>query len=72
MHDGSIASLREVIEFYNAGAGANPLLDSIIHPLDLSDDDIEDLLAFLHAIEGRLAESKNILSGKSNNGKEKE
>ncbi len=72
MHDGSIASLREVIEFYNAGAGENPLLDSVIHPLDLSDDDIEDLLAFLYSLEGRLADSKNIIPVEATNGKEKE
>jgi len=72
MHDGSVASLREVLEFYNAGAGDNPLLDPIIQPLDLSDDDIEDLLTFLQTLEGRFANSKNILSGKNNDGKEKE
>ncbi len=72
MHDGSIASLREVIEFYNAGAGENPLLDPIIHPLDLSDDEIDDLLAFLRTLEGRIVEPGEIIQGKKNDGKEKE
>ncbi len=72
MHDGSIATLREVIEFYNAGAGPNPLLDQVIHPLNLSDDQIDDLLAFLQSLEGRLADFKKLIPDNTSNGKEKE
>jgi cytochrome c peroxidase len=52
MHDGSIASLREVVEFYNAGGIANENLDPLIRPLSLSDAEIDDLVAFLRALTG--------------------
>jgi len=50
MHDGSIARLREVLEFYRGGARPNANLDSLIQPLDLSERDIDDLVAFLEAL----------------------
>src|SRR5262249_51307413 len=50
MHDGSIATLREVVEFYNRGGVKNPYLDEVISPLGLSKEDIEDLVAFLEAL----------------------
>ena len=53
MHDGSLASLREVIEFYNRGGQANPALDSLIKPLGLTPAEIDDLMAFLQTLNGR-------------------
>ncbi len=35
-HDGSLATLEEVVEFYNRGGNPNPYLDPEIHPLDLT------------------------------------
>ena len=52
MHDGSIATLREVIEWYNRGGEKNPYLDPRIQPLNLSDAEVEALVAFLHSLEG--------------------
>jgi len=52
MHDGSVTSLREVIELYNRGGVANPHLDPMIHPLNLASDDIDALLMFLGALRG--------------------
>ncbi len=52
MHDGSVATLRKVIELYNAGGIANPYLDLRIQPLGLSEDEIHALVAFLEALEG--------------------
>lgn len=52
MHDGSIATLDEVVEFYNKGGVANPHLDSVIKPLDLSERDKKALVAFLKALAG--------------------
>ncbi len=52
MHDGSLSSLREVVEFYNAGGIANELLDPLLRPLDLGEDEIDDLVAFLLALNG--------------------
>jgi cytochrome c peroxidase len=53
MHDGSMASLEEVLEFYNRGGGKNRNLDSVIAPLGLSPQEMQSLLAFLHALSTR-------------------
>jgi cytochrome c peroxidase len=50
MHDGSIATLAEVVEHYDRGGGANPGLDSEIRPLDLTPDEKTDLISFLEAL----------------------
>jgi cytochrome c peroxidase len=50
MHDGSLATLQEVVEFYNRGCTANPNLDPAITPLGLSENDVKDLVAFLQAL----------------------
>lgn len=58
MHDGSFSSLREVIEHYNSGIQMNPNLDShLINVSDktpvkmnLSNEEVEQLLAFLHTL----------------------
>ena len=52
MHDGSLATLRAVVEFYNRGGIANPLLDPRIRPLGLDDGEIDDLVAFLESLTG--------------------
>ncbi|MFQ5698965.1 MAG: cytochrome c peroxidase [Myxococcota bacterium] len=52
MHDGSLATLREVVEFYAAGGAPNPTLDPGIHPLELASRDIDDLVAFLESLTG--------------------
>jgi cytochrome c peroxidase len=49
MHDGSIATLAEVIEHYDAGA-RGPLVDRRIRPLGLSAAEKSDLLAFLESL----------------------
>ena len=53
MHDGSIKSLREVVEFYNDGGTRNPNLDSKMKPLELTEQEINDLVEFLKALNGR-------------------
>jgi cytochrome c peroxidase len=50
MHDGSLATLEEVVEFYNRGGAKNPHLDRMLEPLGLSKDDVRDLVAFLEAL----------------------
>jgi cytochrome c peroxidase len=58
MHDGSEASLEDVVRFYARGGTPNPNLDVTIHPRELSDEDIMDLVAFLHSLTSeRLADS---------------
>jgi cytochrome c peroxidase len=50
MHDGSLTSLEDVVEFYNRGGGANPNLDPVLAPLNMSKDEVHDLVAFLKAL----------------------
>ncbi len=56
MHDGSLATLDEVIDFYNDGGIANPYLDAEIVPLGLSETEKLDLKGFLEALNGRVAD----------------
>lgn len=50
MHDGSLATLRDVVEQYAAGGLGHPSTDPQIVPLRLADGDIDDLVAFLEAL----------------------
>ncbi|NDC54598.1 MAG: cytochrome-c peroxidase [Planctomycetia bacterium] len=52
MHDGSIATLEEVVEWYDKGGHPNPGLSDKIRPLNLSTQDKADLLAFMQACTG--------------------
>jgi len=52
MHDGSVASLREVVEFYNKGGRPNPNLSVRIKPLNLTPAEIDALVAFLESLSG--------------------
>jgi cytochrome c peroxidase len=50
MHDGSLKTLEDVVEFYNKGGGANPNLDPALKPLGLTKEEMADLVAFLKAL----------------------
>ncbi len=56
MHDGSLETLEDVVEFYNNGGRLeesdplSPFLSGGIRPLDLSDQQKKDLVAFLKAL----------------------
>ncbi|WP_172418184.1 cytochrome-c peroxidase [Deinococcus indicus] len=50
LHDGSRATLRDLLETYNDGGEPNPNADPLIHPLGLTDAELDDLEAFLHAL----------------------
>lgn len=52
MHDGSLQTLEEVIELYDRGGEPNPWLDKLMKPLNLTDGEKADLLAFLQSLEG--------------------
>ncbi|GIW40608.1 MAG: cytochrome-c peroxidase [Candidatus Binatia bacterium] len=52
MHDGSEATLEEVVEFYDRGGNKNPNLSPEMKPLGLSEQEKRDLVAFLHALTG--------------------
>jgi cytochrome c peroxidase len=50
MHDGSLPSLHDVIEFYNAGGQPNPYQSPLLRPLGLRADEKEALVAFLNTL----------------------
>ena len=50
MHDGTLQTLWDVVDHYNKGGETNPYLDGGIEPLDLSEDQIDDLVAFLFTL----------------------
>jgi cytochrome c peroxidase len=52
MHDGSLATLEDVIAFYQKGGIANPGRDALLQPLDLSAQEQRDLAAFLRSLTG--------------------
>ncbi len=52
MHDGSLASLPDVVAFYDRGGVPNENLDPRIRPLGLGPGEIDDLVAFLESLTG--------------------
>ena len=52
MHDGSLATLEDVIEFYDKGGRANAQLDPEIRPLHLTAEEKLALASFLRALNG--------------------
>jgi cytochrome c peroxidase len=54
LHDGSAATLDEVLDLYNRGGVPNPTLDPLIRPLGLTAGEKADLGAFMEALTGAL------------------
>ena len=52
MHNGTFATLQQVVEFYNRGGIANENLDPLIKPLNLTALEIANLTAFLESLTG--------------------
>ncbi len=50
MHDGSIATLEEVIDLYDRGGIERPSRSVLIRPLGLTDEERSDLIAFLNTL----------------------
>ncbi len=57
MHNGSLAQLRDVVDFYNKGGAINENLDPLIKPLHLDTQEQEDLVAFLQTLTGSNVQS---------------
>ncbi|MCK5353998.1 MAG: c-type cytochrome [Methyloprofundus sp.] len=53
MHDGSMKTLEEVVEYYDKGGDKNPYLDSAIFPLHFTVQEKLDLVDFLKALTSR-------------------
>lgn len=54
MHDGSLATLEDVVDYYDRGGNANAGLDPELRPLRLSGEDKQALVAFLRALSGEV------------------
>jgi cytochrome c peroxidase len=52
MHDGSLKTLKAVVDFYAGGGNSNQYLDKEIKPLPLSAQDRADLVTFLQSLTG--------------------
>jgi cytochrome c peroxidase len=52
MHDGRFAILEDVVSFYNGGGIKNPHLDNTVIPLELSEQEQQDLVAYLRSLNG--------------------
>ena len=58
MHDGSLPTLKDVVDFYSDGARKNPNLDPELRPLKLSDDEKTALAAFLRSLTGKVIDGR--------------
>ena len=54
MHDGSMETLEEVVEWYAKGGFPNPTLSKDVKKLDLTAQDKQDLVAFMKACTSKL------------------
>jgi cytochrome c peroxidase len=55
MHDGSLATLEAVVDFYDGGGRVNRNLDPLLKPLNLDDGERAALLAFLRSLSGTIS-----------------
>jgi cytochrome c peroxidase len=53
MHDGSLATLADVIDLYDRGGIDRPSRDEAIHRLNLTPGEKTDLMAFLQTLDGK-------------------
>ena len=58
MHDGSLATLTDVVDFYSEGGRKNPSLDPDIRPLRLTDEEKRALIRFLESLSGTIREGR--------------
>lgn len=54
MHDGSLQTLEEVVEYYDKGGNQNRFQDPAIFPLNLTNQEKADLVAFMRALNSRV------------------
>jgi cytochrome c peroxidase len=52
MHDGSEKTLLDVVKFYNRGGNPNPNLSGEIRPLNLTEQEMNDLVEFMKSLTG--------------------
>lgn len=57
MHDGSLATLEEVVDFYSQGGRENPNLDREIAPRNFTESEGTSLVQFLGSLSGTVLEA---------------
>ncbi len=58
MHDGSLATLEDVVEYYDKGGNPNPGLDTDLHALHLTAEEKRALVALLKSLSGTIREGR--------------
>jgi cytochrome c peroxidase len=61
MHDGSLATLEDVVEHYDKGGTPNPALDPDMKKLGLTAQEKKDVVAFMKALSGETKKLDEIL-----------
>lgn len=51
MHNGTLETLEEVVQFYDQGGGSQPNKSALLQPLNLTSEEIRDLVAFLGSLK---------------------
>lgn len=64
MHDGSVPTLRGVVEFYNAGGGPHRPKSPLLRRLDLTEREKLDLVAFLESLTGTVEKPESRMASK--------
>ena len=58
MHDGSLKTLKDVMDYYVGGGNSNPYLDREMHSLDfLTGQERQDLIEFMQALTGDMPQN---------------
>lgn len=60
MHDGSLTTLEDVVDFYDRGGRPNPALDPEIRPLGFQSEEKRQLVAFLGTLSGDVQEGVRV------------
>ena len=55
MHDGSLQTLRQVVDFYAGGGNSNPYLDKEMKTIHLDGKERSDMVEFLKSLTGEIA-----------------
>ena len=50
MHDGSLSTLRDVVQFYNQGGQRREGIDAQMQPLRLTAEEVDELIAFMESL----------------------
>jgi cytochrome c peroxidase len=64
MHDGSLSTLREVIDFYDAGGGEQRPKSILLRKLHLTEREKSDLVAFLESLTGTVEKTETRMASK--------